>query len=254
MEKRVFSRLEATYPARIEAKDKDQNVCFKTTGEVLDLSENGIQLKTFERIPARPLVFIEIDLSRHPKLSQLSTEGQIVWSHLDLKTGKFRYGIFCNPDEQMHYSKVIRKLVPQNKNDHFLFKLEVFLKDTNLFGNTYFSRYFEWQGMAREAYFETLPNYRELLTLGIKLITKRASIEYKHECTAFDHIHIKIQNRNIHKCSFDMVFYYTSEKTHEIIAEGEQTLTFADPHGKIMRIPQPILDIIVTHPAERTKI
>jgi len=38
-------------------------------------------------------------------------------------------------------------------NNYFSYELTVYLKDVNMFGGVYFSRYFEWQGMCREAYY-----------------------------------------------------------------------------------------------------
>lgn len=246
MEKRSYSRLEASYPASIAVNEEDS---FNIPAEIVDLSENGLKFRTSERIPQKPLVFIEIDLSRHPALSQVAAKGQIIWSHLDYKNKKFQYGIFCEPSEEVQFRQTVKELMQKNNNGYFLFELNVFLKDTNLFGNTYFSHYFEWQGMARETYFQTVPDYHKLLASGIKMITKRASIEYKRECTAFDHVIIKVQNKNIRKCSFDMVFNYINERTEEILAVGEQTLTFADAGGKITRIPEAITKIITKHSA-----
>lgn len=123
----------------------------------------------------------------------------------------------------------------------FPFELTVYLKDTNMFGNVYFSRYFEWQGMAREAYFQTVKNYKKILGLGTKLITKRALIDYKKGCYAFDEIKIEIQVRNVKRSTFEMVFTYTNKKTGEIIAIGEQTIGFADLNWDPILIPQEIL-------------
>ena len=52
-----------------------------------------------------------------------------------------------------------------------------YLKDTNLYGNIYFARYFEWQGVVREAFlYECLNNQLNLLNDYI-LVTKSASID-----------------------------------------------------------------------------
>jgi acyl-CoA thioesterase FadM len=129
-------------------------------------------------------------------------------------------------------------------NKEFIFELTVYLKDTNIFGNVYFSRYFEWQGMAREAYFQTIKDHRRLLFSGMKLITRKASIVYENECTAFDDIVIKIQNRDIKRYSFIMVFTFFDKKTDRVIARGEQMLGFADPSGNLIMVPKEILDVI----------
>lgn len=129
----------------------------------------------------------------------------------------------------------------------FHFELTVYLKDTNMFGNVYFSRYFEWQGMAREAYFQTVKDYKKILSSGIKLITKNASVIYKKGCYAFDEIQIEIQNRNVKRTTFEMGFTYTNKKTGELIATGEQTIGFADPNWNPILIPREILAEINKH-------
>src|SRR5437762_1629723 len=62
----------------------------------------------------------------------------------------------------------------------FVFLKTVYLSDTNAFGNTYFAKYFEWQGMARESFFNRVlfPDQQAFLASGIKLITAEAEHKY----------------------------------------------------------------------------
>lgn len=132
----------------------------------------------------------------------------------------------------------------------FTFNFTVYLKDTNLFGNVYFSRYFEWQGMAREAYFQTVKDYQKIMRSGIKLITKKASTVYEHECTAFENIIITIRNKGIKRFSFTMVFTIQNSDTNVVLARGEQMIGFADQTGNLMMIPKEILEVISRHTAD----
>jgi hypothetical protein len=59
--------------------------------------------------------------------------------------------------------------VPQT----FRHTIEIFLKDSNAYTNTYFSRYFEWQGICRERWFFTSIQADMLQNEGV-FITKRA--------------------------------------------------------------------------------
>lgn len=140
------------------------------------------------------------------------------------------------------------KDILDNKESNF-FSMEVtaYLKDVNIYGTGYFSRYFEWQGMAREEYFMTVENYEEVMRSGIKLITKKAWIDYIAHCYVFDKITLKIQNKNIRKFSFEMLFTYINTKTQQIIAQGGQTLVFMDHNSKLIKIPNPILNVIAKH-------
>ena len=139
---------------------------------------------------------------------------------------------------------VIEKAIELNKC--FLFDVTVYLKDTNMFGTSYFSRYFEWQGMVREEYYMKVKDGDKILEAGIKLVTKKAWIEYLKETHVFDKITIMLQNSNIRKYSFDMLFTYFNS-TKDIIAIGGQTITFLNKENKLTKIPQQILDLISCH-------
>src|SRR5436189_1700927 len=60
----------------------------------------------------------------------------------------------------------------------FVFQKTVYLSDTNAFGNTYFAKYFEWQGMVRESFFKRclVSDYKAFIASGIKLITAEAEM------------------------------------------------------------------------------
>jgi acyl-CoA thioesterase FadM len=133
------------------------------------------------------------------------------------------------------------------ENDAFYYEIPVLLKDTNLYSTAYFSRYFEWQGVCRELYFTTVENFQEVMGSGIELITKKAWVDYIKQIFVFDIILVKVQNANIKRCSFDMIFTFINKRTKEIVAKGGQTLTFA-VNKKIVRIPDGIVNVIKKHP------
>ncbi|MDE2213667.1 MAG: acyl-CoA thioesterase, partial [Candidatus Omnitrophica bacterium] len=76
--------------------------------------------------------------------------------------------------------------------DAFEYEFIVTLKDINMYGTVYFSRYFEWQGICRELYFTTVENYQEIFN-NITLVTKHAWNEYKKQIHAFDRILLRVQ-------------------------------------------------------------
>lgn len=51
--------------------------------------------------------------------------------------------------------------------------IDIYLKDSNAYANTYFSRYFEWQGVCRERWFHRCISADMLQTTGV-FITKCA--------------------------------------------------------------------------------
>lgn len=79
----------------------------------------------------------------------------------------------------------------------FVFYKTVYLSDTNAFGNTYFAKYIEWQGMARESFFERFlvpMQYQEaFLKSGIKMITAEVEHKYLSETRFTDRIEIRLK-------------------------------------------------------------
>lgn len=123
----------------------------------------------------------------------------------------------------------------------FIFEKTVYLTDTNAEGNTYFSRYFDWQGMAREEFVRAnVPGLISILQSGVKIITVEAYLHFIQETFLYDEILIDVKTSNIKKASLDLIFTYTSKKTNQLIAKGRQKLAFADATGKLIPIPEEI--------------
>lgn len=121
----------------------------------------------------------------------------------------------------------------------FVFEKTVYLGNTNMFGNVYFSRYFDWQGEAREAFFnKTVPESLSIFKSGIKFVTIEASIKYNRETTVFDEILIKVRAENFKITTLDLIFTYINKKTGELIATGKQKIGFVDSNNKVIPIPE----------------
>jgi enediyne core biosynthesis thioesterase len=125
------------------------------------------------------------------------------------------------------------------ENKEFSFEKTVYLGNTNMFGNVYFARYFDWQGEAREAFFQkTVPNSLEIFKSGIKFVTIEAAIKYHRETRVFDEVVIKVRAENFKITTLDLVFTYVNKKTGELVAVGKQKLGFVDPQNKVIPIPE----------------
>ena len=103
-------------------------------------------------------------------------------------------------------------------------------------GNVYFTKYFDWQGMAREEF------YRQhfpigLLKSGLKLITAHASVDYKQEAFLYDEILITIHITNVKRMSLELIFNYTNKNNGKLLAIGKEKIAFADSKGKLIPIP-----------------
>lgn len=132
---------------------------------------------------------------------------------------------------------------PANK---YIYEKRIFLKHTNVEGNTYYDNYISWQGEAREALLLSHPEVGEFLKPEnfVKMITHTVHQRYIQDTFFGDAVRIEVTSRDIKHCSFVMVFRYYKQ-TNQMIGEGWQKICFADLKlGKICRIPETILDLI----------
>jgi len=142
----------------------------------------------------------------------------------------------------------LRKIVELSKllkREKFSISLTVFLKDTNAEGNVYFARYFEWQGMAREAFFRKLlpgPAIKVFMNGTLRLITVEASIQLVHELRLYDEVDIRVRPLNVRHTSVDLEFSYAKNPDGETIAVGKQTIAFSDSTGTLVPIPREVLE------------
>lgn len=127
------------------------------------------------------------------------------------------------------------------KNKTFHYFIDVCLKDSNAYGNTYFARYFEWQGVCRERWFYDCISADMLQSLGV-FITKDAHQEYVHETFPFQQVDCEVNTFAIKQCSFSLLFrFYVGRK---LVAKGHQQIVFANKEKRITRLPEDILEKI----------
>lgn len=125
----------------------------------------------------------------------------------------------------------------------FIFEKTVYLGNTNMFGNVYFAKYFDWQGEAREAFFyKTIPDSLSIFRSGIKFVTIEAFVKYNKESLVFDDIVIKVRAENFKTTTLDLIFTYLNKKTGDLIAKGRQKIGFVDQNNKVIPIPKQIKD------------
>lgn len=237
-DRRIFPRIEVIFPIKLKLKDVASARRSKIQGEVIGISRGGASLNLGAYLPIHSLITLSIDPS--PLSSQIEMGAQVVWSNLLGKDNKSQCGVvFLKPKpEQL---SVITKLLQRLEKKTFVFERTVYLTDTNAEGNTYFTKYFEWQGMAREEFVRAnVPSLTAILQLGVRIITVEAYAHFIHETVLFDEVLINVNTSNIKKISLDLIFTYTNKKTNQLIAEGRQKLAFADSAGKLIPIPEEI--------------
>ena len=85
--------------------------------------------------------------------------------------------------------------------------VDIYLKDSNAFMNTYFARYFEWQGVCRERWFHECIHGNLLATGGV-FITKRAHQEYVQETFPFQRVDCYLNTFQVRQCSAYLLFRF----------------------------------------------
>jgi acyl-CoA thioesterase FadM len=123
----------------------------------------------------------------------------------------------------------------------FVHTLTIYLKDSNAYGNTYFARYFEWQGICREKwFFECIA--RDMLQKQGVFITKHAEQDYLQETFPFQEVTCELNAYGVKKCSFWLEFrFYADGKP---VSVGRQQIVFADHDKQISALPEEVIERI----------
>jgi enediyne core biosynthesis thioesterase len=126
-------------------------------------------------------------------------------------------------------------IVPKREVLTFKHSIDIYLKDSNAYGNTYFARYFEWQGVCRERWIQQCIAADMLQTQGV-LVTKHASIDYVRETFPFQTVECELNTLNVKQCSLTLVFRF--KVAGEIVCTGSQQIVFVSHDKRIQRWPE----------------
>ena len=138
-------------------------------------------------------------------------------------------------------SSLLRWKYPENK---FVYEKDVFLKQTTVMGNTYFSHYVEWQGEAREKFFLTHPAALIFMRTnpGLTLVTHSVTQHITGSTSFGDKVRIEVTTRDIEKYSMKLAFHFYSKK--KLIGDGWQEIGFTNgTTNRKLPIPQLFLDL-----------
>ena len=119
----------------------------------------------------------------------------------------------------------------------FTYRTLVYIGDATPFGQAYFAKYFEWQGRAREEFFQAIVPSAKLLLETFRIVTAEASVTYRQELFLYDPVAIEIHIMGLTKASVVLRFTYRNARTGEVAAVGLQKLVFTDQDGRIVPVP-----------------
>lgn len=255
MEKRRFPRINQTLPItlHLDGYPEQPAIC-------KNISEGGLyveipDISVGERISLlcdkHSRLWVKIYLENSPE--QIEALAVTRWAKPIFKENKYGIGmefIELLPSQKNRLSSYLKEREkPEPKK--FIYTTKAYLGDVNVFGTVYFARYFDWQGKAREEFFQLVPDHERLITSGIVLVTKNASIEYIQSVRLFDEVVIEVTTNNVKKFSFELVFRYyikrliNDPKTKGISAIAREKICFvknSEVTGKpeVVPVPEPI--------------
>ena len=133
----------------------------------------------------------------------------------------------------------------ESKNQLFntwQYELTPYLKDSNAYGNIYFARYFEWQGLCREKWFSECVCHN-MFELKGSLVTRSAANDYIASIFPFQKVRCLLNTQNIKAASFDLVFRFYDMESNQLLSIGRQKIALIDSERKKpVRFPKEILD------------
>lgn len=141
--------------------------------------------------------------------------------------------------QNVHFLHVPQTPTPRpHPQRTFHHEIDIYLKDSNAYANTYFSRYFEWQGICRERWFHRCISADMLQSLGV-FVTKRAHQEYIQETFPFQTVECRLNTFDVKQCSFYLVFEFRVDGA--VASSGYQQIVFARHDKRIQRLPEEVL-------------
>lgn len=130
-------------------------------------------------------------------------------------------------------------LIVRDLPQTFHHAIDVYLKDSNAYANTYFARYFEWQGICRERWFHQYIDPQFLKDDGV-FVTKQAYQNYVQETFPFDRIDCSLNTHQVKRCSFFLIFKFSSKG--QVVSTGHQEIVFVSHTRKIAALPEHVLE------------
>lgn len=128
----------------------------------------------------------------------------------------------------------------------FKTEITVTLKDTNVFGNVYFSNYIEYQGVVREKFLlSTLPEIHEMLSeTRIALATIETYHQYISSLYFGDTMIAELTTSDIKGASCKLNFNFKNKATGTSVGNGYQRFCVVGFKGMVIKIPDKLMEIL----------
>lgn len=216
-------------------------------GVVRNLSQNGLMFDadaSGERVIKKAIGELFVTIGTAHNWNRLSLPALVVWvKNYESKDEGRRclvgLGYIPNHEQIIQVGAIVSEI----RNGRIFYKefsieRTVYFGDTNVEGNVYFVRFFEWQGIAREEfYLRIMPDAVGFLKSGTRIITVEAKIQFKSQFVLFDRVTIEVTVKAIRTANIELLFLYRKKGTGELAAIGTQRLAFTNEEGFIIPVP-----------------
>lgn len=124
----------------------------------------------------------------------------------------------------------------------------VTFRDTNLVGNVYFSKYFDWQGQCREALLlEHYPMITEDLKQGFGMATEFAHMIYHQEAFLNDRIIVRMYVPELSRSRIAFNFKFYRKADEAFLAEGNQAIIWINAQHKPSLMPEKLYGLVINY-------
>ncbi|MCK5835968.1 MAG: thioesterase family protein [Desulfobacula sp.] len=133
----------------------------------------------------------------------------------------------------------------ESYGDNRIFSSEILvtLKDTNVFGNVYFSNYIEYQGIIREKFLlSTVPDLHKILAqTGIRLVTVDTYNKFISSSYFGDTLVAELTTSDMNAATCRLNIRFKNKDTGNLVGQGYQRFCVISSKGKVIRIPDAFL-------------
>lgn len=197
----------------------------------------------------------------------LKTEHKIPKKKFTIKLkllGRKTVGINCEPQWENETGVGFKIIGVENSKEHFFneyienqfqaFKLYgenriftseimVTLKDTNVFGNVYFSNFIEYQGTIREEFLlASVPDLHNMLAKNqIRLVTIDTYNKFISNAYFGDVLLLELTTSDIKAATCKLNITFKNKATGKLVGKGYQRFCVVSSKGKVVRIPDALL-------------
>jgi enediyne biosynthesis thioesterase len=224
--------------------DKKLKAFFKGgKGIVENISKSGGFLRTQNKIPDDHFN-IELTLMGYKTIKiecepQWNNESGVGFKVLDVENSK-----------QEFFTKYIQNQFQELKRygNSRIFTTDkiITIKDTNVFGNVYFSNYIEYQGEIREKFLlSSFPDINKFFTKRkLRLVTIDVYNKFISSSYFGDTLLIELTTSDLNAATCKLNINFKNKATGEMVGEGYQRLVIVNSKGKAIKVPEILRELL----------